>query len=197
LKQQPSVVCGGRVYDTARPAQNRLLRWKYGIYRESQPFTVRNTFPNKSFMTNNFLVDRSVIEKIKFDERLTRYGHEDTLFGYELKKENIAITHIDNPVINGDLEENVEYLHKTKEGIINLIHILQFIDYNADLIDDISILKFYNKVKKAELLIKIVFVISKPFIYLLLARGYVNLYLFDFYKLGVYIENRRRGGIEW
>lgn len=192
FEQKPSVICGGRVYDATRPARNRLLRWKYGIYKESQPFTVRNAFPNKSFMTNNFLVDRAVIEKIKFDERLTRYGHEDTLFGYELKKENIAITHIDNPVVNGDLEENAEYLHKTKEGIINLIHMLQFIDYDADLIEDISILKFYNNVKKAELLIKIAFSISKPLIYLLLVRGYVNLYLFDFYKLGIYIENRRR-----
>ena len=189
IDKVPSVVCGGRVYDTSRPGKDKLLRWKYGIYRESQPCEIRQKFPHKSFMTNNFLISKKILEEIKFDERITLYGHEDTLFGFALKKRNITINHIDNPVINGDVEKNVEYLNKTKEGVINLIHILNFIEYDPDLTNDITILKFYNKVRKVENIINFTFIRSKPLIVFLLTQGYISLYLFDFYKLGIFIEN--------
>jgi len=191
IKEKPSVVYGGRVYETNRPKREKRLRWKYGVLRESQPCTVRRKFPYKSFMTNNFLISKKVLEENKFDERIVKYGHEDTLFGFSLKKKGIKINHIDNPVINGDIELNREYLNKTKEGVINLINILLFTKYDKDLIDDITILKFYNKVKKIEKIIKLSFVISKPLIVFLLTRGYISLYIFDYYKLGILIENIR------
>ena len=189
VKKKPGVVCGGRIYNPNRPDRAKMLRWKYGLYRESQPFMARNKFPNQSFMTNNFLVNRKVFTKVKFDERITQYGHEDTLFGYSLKKENILIHHIDNPVINGDIEDNIEYLKKTQAGIINLTRIIEFVDFDKDLINGISLLRFYEKIKKFRFVIRFLFVLCKPLIYLLLARGYVNLYLFDFYKLGILSQN--------
>lgn len=191
IKEQPSVVCGGRIYETIRPKREKLLRWKYGILRENQSCSVRRKSPNKSFMTNNFLISKKVFEENKFDERIVKYGHEDTLFGFSLKKKNIEITHIDNPVINGDIELNREYLNKTKEGIINLVNILNFTKYDKDLIDDITILRFYDKVKKIEKIVNLSFIIFKPLIVFLLTRGYFNLYLFDYYKLGILIENLR------
>jgi len=110
---------------------------------------------------------------------------------FSLKKNNITITHIDNPVINGDLEQNNEYLNKTKEGIINLINILNFIEYDNNLINDITILRFYYKVRKAEKIINFSFVFFKPLVVSLLTKGYISLYLFDYYKLGIFIENLR------
>ncbi len=189
IKNSPSVVCGGRVYDENQPGRNQMLSWKYGVHKESQTHEVRMKSPNKSFMTNNFLIDRKVLEAIKFDERIRQYGHEDTLFGFSLKKKNIEITHINNPVINGDIEENSVFLNKTREGIINLIQILDYIDYDKDLINDISILKFYKKSRKFEGIIHLSFIFLKPFIVFPLRKGYVNLTLFDFYKLGILIEN--------
>ena len=191
IKEKPSVVCGGRLYETNRVKREKRLRWKYGILRESQPCSVRQEFPNKSFMTNNFLISKKVFEENKFDERIVKYGHEDTLFGFSLKKRNIKITHIDNPIINGDVELNREYLNKTREGIINLISILNLTKYDKDLIDDITILSFYNKVRKIEKIVNLSFVISKPLIVFLLTKGYISLYLFDYYKLGILIENMR------
>lgn len=190
IKENPSVVCGGRIYDTSPPTREYRLRWKYGVLRESQPSSVRRQFPNRSFMTNNFLIKKGILEEIKFDERIAQYGHEDTLFGFALKQRNIIITHLDNPVTNGDVELNSEYLKKTREGIINLITILNFKEYDKDLMNDISILRFYNKVKKLRKLIRLSFVIFKPLITLLLTKGYINLYLFDYYKLGILIENK-------
>ncbi len=33
-------------------------------------------------MTNNFLIQQVLLAKIKFDERLNQYGHEESLFGF-------------------------------------------------------------------------------------------------------------------
>jgi cellulose synthase/poly-beta-1,6-N-acetylglucosamine synthase-like glycosyltransferase len=191
IKDKPRVVCGGRIYETIRPNREKRLRWKYGILRESQSCSVRREFPDKSFMTNNFLISKKVFEENRFDERIVKYGHEDTLFGFSLKKRNIRIIHIDNPVINGDIELNSEYLNKTREGVINLVNILYFSRYDKDIIGDIAILRFYNKVRKIERIVNLSFVISKPLIVFLLTKGYINLYLFDYYKLGILIENIR------
>jgi hypothetical protein len=191
IKEKPGVVCGGRVYEQTPPKREKRLSWKYGISKESQPCSVRRKFPNKSFMTNNFLIHKEILEEIKFDERIVQYGHEDTLFGFSLKKRNIVITHIDNPVVNGDIELNTVYLEKTREGIINLVNILNFIEYDNDLINDITLLRFYNRVRKMETLINISFVVFKPIIHFILTKGYVNLHLFDYYKLGILIENLR------
>jgi len=191
IRTLPDVVCGGRIYNKERPGRDKMLRWKYGIRRESRSAEVRQKLPYQSFMTCNFLIIRKIFDDIRFDERLVRYGHEDTLFGFSLKIKKFTITHIDNPVINGDLEQNVEYLIKTKEGILNLIDILNYLNFDNDLINDIALLKFYYKIRKAHRVIKFLFFLFKPFIAFLLSRGFVNLYLFDFYKLGIFVENQR------
>ncbi len=189
---QYSVVCGGRIYDKNWPGRDKVLRWKYGILKESQPFNVRKQFPNKSFMTNNFLIKRSIFNKIKFDERISEYGHEDTLFGYSLKEQNIAISHIDNPVLNGDLENNTTYLEKTKKGIINLVQILKYVNFDKEFVNDITILRFYNKIKKIEKIIRVTFIVFNPLIIWFLSRGFVNLKMFDFYKLGLFIKYQKK-----
>lgn len=184
------VVCGGRIVDDEKPERNKMLRWKYGKLRESQPNEIRETIPNKSFMTNNFLINRKTLEEVKFDHRITEYGHEDTLFGYELKKKGIRIEHIENPVLNGDVEDNAVFLAKTEKGVVNLIDILANTDHNPDFINDVTILSTYEKLKAKGLipLVNLVFIVSKPLLRFLFVRGYVNLKLFDFYKLGILIQ---------
>jgi cellulose synthase/poly-beta-1,6-N-acetylglucosamine synthase-like glycosyltransferase len=185
------VICGGRVYGTEKPELAKMLRWKYGVCKESQPFEVRRLTPNKSFMTNNFLIKREVLQAIRFDENIHDYGHEDTLFGYMLKKNNIEIKHIDNPVLNGDIEENAIYLLKTEKAIANLIYILDYVRYDNAFIQDVSLLRFNQKINKYKLtnLIYGLFVISKPLLKYLFLKGYVSLLLFDFYKSGILIRN--------
>lgn len=188
-----TVICGGRIYDPTKPSKQQILRWKYGINKESQNATIRRKNPFKSFMTNNFLVNKSIFEEIKFDERITKYGHEDTLFGYQLKLKNIHIQHIENPILNGDIEDNKLYLTKTEIGLQNLVGILEYTDFDKKLIDDIKILKFYHGINGFGIfLIKTLFLISKPLIKLLLIKGFANLSIFDFYKLGYFICNFRK-----
>ena len=185
------IVCGGRIYDKFPPDRNKILRWKYGIKKGSKPLNIRILSPNKSFMTNNFLIHRDVLNEVKFDERIVEYGHEDTLFGFELKKRGVEIKHIENPVLNGDIENNVEYLTKTEAGIINLIYILKYLNNDEDFINEVTILKFHNKIISSKFyrLIYLCFILCKPLIKFLLSFGIVDLRLFDFYKLGVLMQN--------
>ena len=190
-----SVVCGGRIYTKDPPVRRKRLRWKYGIKKESRPYHFRQLSPYRSFMTNNFLIHREVLQDIKFDERLTEYGHEDTLFGYDLKKREIKICHNDNPVLNGIPEDNAEYLRKTETGIVNLIRILNYVDYDNDFIKDITILKYHKKLTSMHLegIILVTFALTKPILRLILTSGFANLHLFNFYKLGIltqYYKNK-------
>ena len=188
-----TIICGGRVYDSTKPDSNKLLRWKYGIERESLSCEERKRQPNKSFMTNNFLISKTLLQEIKFDERLSEYGHEDTLFGFELKKRGIEINHINNPVLNGDLEYNTEYLEKTEVGIHNLISILDYVNHDPDFIQDISLLNFYSKpsIKKLIPFIIILFPFLKPFIKFFLINGFISIRLFNFYKLGILTQGMK------
>ena len=193
LKNEPKIICGGRIYPE-KPRRNKMLSWKHGVYKESLPADVRKLNPNKSFMTNNFMVAKTCLEEIKFDERITKYGHEDTLFGYELDKNDIEITHIDNPVLNGDIETNKVFLEKTKHGVINLIHILDFIAYEEQFVRSVNLLNYYHKTKAFRGFQYFLYKLFKKPIYFLLVKGYVSLKLFDFYKLGFFLENKTQKG---
>lgn len=185
LDVENQVICGGRIYPRLKPKKEKRLSWEYGRKKESLNCSQRQLSPNKSFMTNNFIIDKKLLSEIKFDERLSEYGHEDTLFGFELKQKGIEIHHIENPVLNGDIEDNAAFLEKTEKGIRNLVFIAQHSDPNFK--NEVHLLKFYNqlKAKHFTIFIDMLFPILKPFMAFFLIKGYVNLKFFDFYKLGI------------
>lgn len=119
--QDESVVYGGRTYLKEAPEDSTYFRWKYGMEREIVSADKRIQNPYRGFMTNNFLISKSVFLKLKLDESLVGYGHEDTLFGIELERAKIPIVHIENPAAHIGLEPTEVYLEKTKEGIVNLM----------------------------------------------------------------------------
>jgi len=184
-----AVICGGRVYDKKTPAKDKMLRWKYGIVKESKPAEERSQKPHSSFMSNNFLISKSLFQKIKFDERIVGYGHEDTLLGFELKKQNVSILHINNPILNGDIENNETYLKNTESAVINLIQILKHTNHNKELINEVTLLRIFYNVFFLRKTISFIFMLVAPLIKSILIAGYANLYLFDFYKLGILCKN--------
>ena len=188
IKSNAKVLCGGRIYNDIKPSKQKLLRWKYGHKKESMPVEVRLRNPNKSFITSNFAISKNTLANFKFDERLVQYGHEDTLFGFQLKENHIKILHIDNPILNGYLEDNDEFITKTELGLDNLVCILQFLNYDPEFIRDVNILKFHQKCRKYRLDLVIIFLFSflKPVLRLNLSKGFANLFWFDFYKLGYF-----------
>lgn len=187
------IVFGGRVFGEKPKKRKHILRWKYGVKRESKSAQNRNLFPNQSFMTNNFIIHRSLFEKVKFNENLIEYGHEDTLFGYELNKHGIRIKHIENTVLNGDYETNDRYLIKTEKALLNLIYMLKYCNDDPRFINDVSLLKFHKHLSllKLDWIIRLLFVLKRPFIRYLLSKGCANMYLFSFYKLGFFMVNNK------
>lgn len=184
------IIVGGRIYPIECPSKNQKLSWKYGINIESKPAHIRNNDPYSSFMTNNFLVKKDVLNTLKFDENLTQYGHEDTLFGFELKLQNIQLKHIENPVLNGDIENNNTFVHKTELGIENLAILLSTVKEKNNFTDQVNLLRFYQKLEKRKItwLVKMIFIVLRKPILFFLKKGIVSLRLFAFYKLGYFIQ---------
>jgi glycosyltransferase involved in cell wall biosynthesis len=181
------VIYGGRKYNYTLPSDDRLkLHWLHGIKREQIPVNIRSTEPNKSFMTNNFVISRDAIEKVRFNEKIRGYGHEDTLFGYDLLKCSITIKHIDNPVIHLGLESSEEFLRKTREGISNLKRIMRINGNEKRLVRDITLLAYYKKFKNMGLegIIRFAFYKNEYRLRKNLTSKNPNLFLFDLYKLG-------------
>ena len=191
IRQQPRVVCGGRVYDPATDDRQHHLRYTYGVRCESHVAAVRRQHPYRSFMTNNFIVHREVLQTVPFDERIALYGHEDTLFGYRLMQLQVPVVHIDNPVVNGDVETNEEFLRKTREGVESLATIHNWMKDDPIFLQQVSLLNFYGKVKRVGLACVIgwIYTHSKA----TLEKGFLNgkhvsMKAFAFYKLGLFIQ---------
>jgi glutaredoxin len=177
------IICGGRSYNSVPPSDHKkYLRWYYGKKRESKRAEERNIQPNRSFMTNNYVISKSIHNSIKFDEKISQYGHEDTLFGIELKRRKISVTHIDNTLEHIGLENNKEFLNKTNKGIKNLVYIIHEYDY-PELFEDIKLLRIYNKTKHYSFIFKFTYCAFGKIIRRLLRTKKPSLKLFDLYKL--------------
>ena len=112
---------GGRTYSKQAPANQALyLHWLIGTKREVSLAKDRKRAPYHSFMTNNFVIPKLIFQKFPFDEQLTQYGHEDTLFGLQLKNASIPISHLDNPLEHIGLEQAEVFLRKTEQALENL-----------------------------------------------------------------------------
>lgn len=177
------VVCGGTAYPMIAPSGCEL-HFNYGFHREAKNATIRNKAGHQGFKSNSFLVHNSVFEKIAFDESLQQYGHEDTLFGLELFKQQIPIKHIDNPILHNQLEENAEFLKKTRLGLQNLQKITQKCDQEA--LDFFPMLKLALKIKNiglAPALLGLYKMVNKN-LEKNLTSSKPSLRYFDLYRLG-------------
>lgn len=183
---------GGRIYTDQPPTELQFsLHWTYGREREQIPTAKRNQAPYQSFMTNNFLIPKSIFQTIRFDENIRQYGHEDTLFGLELQKHQIPILHLDNPLEHIGLESSQEFLRKTDLAIQNLCKLLE-----SGKSIKTRLLDFYEKCEGWRLLgiINSLFLLNYNLLiqYFLKSRK-PNLNVFDFYKVGLLIKYRRKG----
>ena len=186
-QHHPSVVVGSSVYQKKQPKRLYRLRWSYGAKIESQSAERRKLNSNTTFKTNNFIISKGCFQKVSFNEKLSGYGHEDTLFGYELNKNNIEIQHLNNPVLNGDLDTNEEFLLKTEEGLGNLLKAWRMVSFDPELLEKVRILKYYNRYKNSKSFRISFLLFGKP-IRFLLSLGWSSIVLFNFYKLGYLIQ---------
>ena len=181
------IVCyGGRKHAENCPGKEYLLRWKYGRTREDAPASKRSQRANDSFITFNFLIDKDIFQSIKFEEKLKSYGHEDTLFGIELKHLGITVKHIDNPLYHIGLETSESFIKQTESSIRNLVKIQEEINSSEEFRNSSKLLRTYTIISKLHLvkMLARLFGISKTYLLKNLLGENPNLFLFDLYKLG-------------
>lgn len=195
LQKHPwaKVVYGGRKPAAQRPQSKFLLRWKYAQERESLPLEKRMLNPYITFQTHNFLISKDTLEQFSFSEELKGYGYEDVLFALELKKNEVPLAHLDNPVRNGDLESNAKFLNKTKQAVANLSILYDHLP--TSLSNTLKILRVYRKLKSyfLEKVFLQLFLLSKNAIHSILLR-HASLFLLDVYRLGLFLEYRKNKG---
>jgi len=155
---------------------------KYGAERENIDIEVRKKNPYKYFLSSNFLIYKDVFNKIKFDERIEKYGFEDFLLNEELKNVGEKVIQLENLVFHNGIETNAAFLSKTKESLENL-HFLNKQNFNY--LENIKILSFFKKMESLKLtkLLSQLFVSFEGAFESNLKGKYPSLVIFDTYKL--------------
>lgn len=190
---EQKILYGGRCYQKNPPKSSALyFHWYYGKHREEKTAQERQKSPYHSFMTNNFLIPKEIFLPIGFEERLTLYGHEDTLFGLALEQRQHPIVHLDNPLEHIGLEPVAVFLEKSKQAL----HNLWYLHKNKLLPDDATkLLVVYQKIKHLHLttLLYIFYKLSHSFLEVQLQSKRPLLVFFDWYKLSYlsYIEKKQ------
>lgn len=177
------VVYGGRAYYDVPPDNPaHYFRWYYGIKREQIDVNQRKKYPYRSFMTNNFLIPKTMYQSIRMDENIKGYGHEDTLFGKHIMERKVSVVHIDNPLVHIGLEETEEFIDKTQQGLHNLAWMIK----EGLAYDEIKLYRYYRYFTRLGLRSVIInrFEARKEKILDNLYSAEPNLKNFDFYKLG-------------
>jgi glycosyltransferase involved in cell wall biosynthesis len=188
-----SVMSGGILYHESPPGDpDKILRWKYGSKREVRKASDRNKHPYTAFSTFNVLFDRTIFSRLRFNEELKEYGHEDTLMSYQLKKAGINIFHIDNGLVHEGLESNREYLNKTKLGIKNLSKLYDSVTDKRAFMSSLRILRVYNIIRffRLELILTGIYIRYRERMEIRIDSAKSPLWLFSFYKMCMFCTCR-------
>ena len=114
-------VINGGIAVADNPLMNSNLRYIYEKRAEADHTAARRQKQRyQEFRSTNFIIRRDVFLQHPFDERFTKSGYEDVLFGKHLKLNGISILHIDNPVTMTEFETNPDYVAKTERNLRTL-----------------------------------------------------------------------------
>lgn len=177
------VICGGLRHATKLPSPEVSLRYAYEHHADRRRAAkYRQNEPYERFTPFNFMIRRALFLSIQFDESITEYGHEDTLFGIELAQRKANIRHIDNPLEHTGIENNTIFLEKTRAAIRNLATLEDSLQGHSSLISTYRLLQKMGISKymshwyaKHEAKLTEQLTSAKP-----------RLYLFSIFKLGYY-----------
>ena len=187
VKFEPEVILvGGQLFASEPPSSmNEMLRWTYGTQVEARPLKDRVKAPYKSFMANNFSISKSLLQKYPFDENHSGYGHEDTLFGVQLRNNKLKVVHIKNPIRHLGNETNAQFLEKTTEGAQNLAKLY----FDGKLDSYVKLIRTYEQLRLTGFASLTRSILSKrqAGYYKSLVKGNATLRKFSLFKLGAFM----------
>ncbi|MDI9309900.1 MAG: glycosyltransferase family A protein [Limnohabitans sp.] len=184
--ESKKVFFGGICYKSTIPAEEEILRWKYGKCREEITVEKRKSNPYQTTLTSNLLIHKSIFEKITFEEKIKEYGYEDFVFIENLKRNNFLVEHIDNCTFHLNYENSNVFLKKTEKAI----ETLAFIEKHELTSEKTKVQKAYGLLSKIKLvwLFRFFFKLSEKLIYRNLTSKNPSILLFDIFKLGIYLN---------
>lgn len=182
IKDDLKTVYGGRIYLKEDNTPSHALHYKFGKEREEISVQKRKQKPYRFFLSNNFLIQKEIYLSIKSDEKIKGYGYEDAAFAQQLKKRNIPIDHINNPIAHVGLEINEIFIEKTKNAIKNLALLVKTKKVDRE---EIKVFRYYKKLKRLRIHRLYYFLFHKwePFFIQNLTSSKPKLIYFDFFKL--------------
>lgn len=162
-----------------------MLRWTYDTTLRTLNAEQRRKNPYSAFSTVNFFIRRSLMLQYPFNEKLSVYGHEDSMLRCVLEQKGISISHIDNPVYHAHLDDNVSFLEKTRKGVENLL-VINDMPECRQLTEHINLLRYYAKLRRFHLVkpLKLLYLLSNKWLVVNLMSAKPCLALFQWYKLG-------------
>lgn len=182
LREKRAVVYGGV---THRPLDGKKssLRLRYELACDRR-FTLsyRQKHPYQNLRTLNILLSSSVAQQFPFDESIQLYGYEDTLLGRTWEEVGIEVLHIQNPLIDADMESNEVFLAKTEEALRSLLVLGDRMQGYSALLD------CYHTIQKWHLTaaVRLFFSLFASPIRRNLVGNNPQVRLFQLYKLGYY-----------
>jgi hypothetical protein len=185
VSESTKVIFGGVKYPDVIPAKEKLLRWKYGINKETKSINHRLKNTYDFVFTWNLLLKRDILLQFPFPEFIHEYGYEDFLFIENLRLNSVPVIHIENYLIHYNDESSIDFIKKSERASRNLYDLIQLHKIDPK---SIRLSNFYERLKKLHLIpiVKAVYKIIKKKILANLTSKNPNLYALDFYKLGYY-----------
>lgn len=180
---------GGIIYRENPPGPSRILRWTYGREREERSVTTRQTAPYQTILSGAFMIRKSYF--FMANNQLENAYGLDALFTQNLKKIRARVHHIDNPVYHLGLEENKDFIQKTKHGLKTLVTLETEKKIDAS---TRPIQLAYHKVNRlgvSALFSRTIQLFNRPIERNLCSKK-PSLFLFDLYKLGYYMKLKKK-----
>ena len=180
-----TIICGGPTYWPFDKYEEKYrLHWTVGSHREPVSTRLQNKNCQMTLLSSNFMVRKETFDAVKFDETLTGYGHEDTLFGIEHIRKGGKFKYIDNAAIHTGLDETTRFIEKTKEALHNLMKLYnEKLDAQGKL--SIKLITFAERLRKWHMMwiVRLSSYIALPIIECNLKSKHPSLFLFDIYKI--------------
>ncbi len=174
-------VCGSVAHPATLPSPAVSLRWLHETtYARRATVEWRNSHPYANFRTFNFLIHRDSFARVMFDEQVHSYGYEDNLFGRALQDAGVQVKHIDNPMMNVDIENNATYLAKNEEALRTLAA------HYCTMGSLITLAQRVEKVERYHLgwLLSLVYTLFRPLLLRNLHGPAPRMWVFNLYRAG-------------
>lgn len=178
---------GGIRYKSEPPKEEEMLRWVFGNKREAIPLSLRKKDSYRFALTSNILVEKSILIQTPFNPIVTKYGFEDLVLILELKKQHIAVQHIENPLYHLNLENSMNFIEKYQSSLENLKLLLD-LKIVCPKSTRISLLKEKIGYFPINILVILLYTFFKKPILNNLTSKNPKLFLFDFYRLGYFFN---------